>query len=233
MKQIFLALMVIVATVSLATVGIYAGFVDTETSEGNIIQADSIDLFLSNPYGIGEQSGHSVLRTWHFENRYPTPGLLEPGDVLTSQIILKAFGSSTAHHVDIICRNVNLELDWDISSENAREAEILGEPVDPSPNHGIYDKDTVMIITNLTYHIIPIIWGEYNSFNPAYIEDMTGDGRISLDELEAQGLHGLPPVPDDGGQMTFSMTVKFADGTWNEYQGDETQMTLIFALMGQ
>lgn len=239
MKQLLLSLTVIVVVASLAAVGTYARFIDTETSENNIFQADPLDLILENPWGVGEPWGHSVLRTWHYENMYPDPGFMEPGDMLTSQVYLKSFGTSQADHVDIYCVNVNSEPDWDTPAENEAEDTILGYDVPPSPGHGIYDKDAVMIIVNMTYHTIPIIWGEENSYNGAFFTDDNGDGRISLAEFEAQSLHGLPPVPD-GGEMAFCMTVKFATTmlrngleveVGNEYQGDQTMMTLIFILM--
>ncbi|GAH43301.1 unnamed protein product, partial [marine sediment metagenome] len=71
-------------------------------------------------------------------------------------------------------------------------------------------------------------------------DDLDGDGRISLYEFQVKGLHGLTPVPNDEGEITFSMTVEFAlmmkrgDAlvpVGNEYQGDATNTTLIFTLM--
>ena len=88
-----------------------------------------------------------------------------------------------------------------------------------------------MIIISMTYHGTPIISGEYNSYG-GWFTDTSGDGRISLDEFEAQGLHNLTPVPDSGGIVPFSMMIKFADDDpYNEYQGDATNMTLIFMLV--
>ncbi len=233
MRSIVLALITILTVGALAVIGVRAGFVDTESSNDNFVQTDTLDLILENPQSVGQAWGQSVLGTWHWQNM-STPRLMEPGDVLTSQVYLRAFGTTQADHVDINCVNVNFEPDWDTVPENEAEEAILGHPVDPSPNNGIYDKDTAMIIIGMTYHLTPIIWGEYNSYNNVYINDLNGDHRISLDELEAQGLHNLKPVPDSG-IIAFSMTVKFANDStptnYNEYQGDETMMTLIFALV--
>lgn len=233
MRGIILPAMLLVFAVSLATIGTYAGFVDTETSQDNYVQATTTELFLENPAGIGETLGHGVIGTWHW-NTMPTPIYMDPGDVLTSQVYLNSFGSSEGDHVDIDCVNVNWEPDDDWPGENARENELLGYPDPPIPldaNNGIYDKDTVMIITSMTYHTTPIIWGEY-SYNPAYITDTSGDSRISLDEFEAQGLHGLTPVPNAAGIVSFAMTIMFDDDDpYNEYQGDATNMTLIFTLV--
>jgi len=277
-KQVVLALITILAVASLAAVGTYATFIDTETSEGNSLQAGTLDLILKNPTGVGDSLGHSVLRTWHYEN-LPSPELMEPGDVLSSHVKLNAFGSGEGDHVDIRCVNVNIEPASDMDAENIAENEILitygydrdddvdglideddidgidndGDGLideDPNPitgpvpttlNRGVYDKDRVMIITSMMYHTTTIISGTY--INPEFFvlpdDDIDGDGRISLYEFQVKGLYGLTPVPNSEGEITFFMTVEFAEmmkrgGAWvpvgNEYQGDATNMTLIFIL---
>jgi len=277
-KQVFLAIGIIVVVISLATVGTYARFVDTETSEENIWEAGTMELFLENPTEIGETWGHSILRTWHYENLSPAE-LMEPGDVLTSHVKLRAFGTVEGDHINIFCKNENSEPDTDVDIENNAENAILitngggidddwdglidkddidgidndGDglidedpnpatgPVPTTPNRGIYDKDRVMIITSMTYHMTTIISG--GDINPAFFvpaDDIDGDGRISLYEFEAKGIRGLTPVPNSVGEIKFSMTIEFAEmmkrgGEWvevgNEYQGDQTMMSLIFELM--
>lgn len=279
MRQVLLALITIIVVASLAAVGTYAGFIDTETSEGNIWEAGTLDLFLENPTGVGDSLGHGVLRTWHYENLL-SGQLMEPGDVLSSYVKLKAFSTGEGSYVDILCVSVNSEPVSDIDAENIAENEILitygggvdddvdglideddvdgidndGDglidedpdpatgPVPTTPNRGVYDKDRVMIITSMTYHTTTIISGSY--INPVFFvlpdDDLDGDGRISLYEFQVKGLHGLTPVPNDEGEITFFMTIEFAKmmkrgGIWvpvgNEYQGDATNMTLIFTLM--
>jgi hypothetical protein len=204
---------------------------------------------------------------------------MEPGDILTSHVKLKAFGNGEGDHVDILCVNVNSEPVSDIDAENIAENNILitlGSGVDddsdgsideddvdgvdndgdglidedPNPasgpvpstlNRGVYDKDRVMIITSMTYHTTTIIAGGF--INPAFFvpaDDIDNDGRISLYEFQEKGLHGLTPVPNSAGEITFFMTIQFADtmirgGVWvpvgNEYQGDTTKSTFIFILM--
>ena len=276
MRQVLLALIIIIVVASLAAVGTYAGFIDTETSEGNFVEAGTLDLFLENPTGVGASLGHGVLRTWHYENP-PLGELMEPGDVLSSYVKLKAFSTGEGSYVDILCVNVNSEPVSDMDAEELAENEILithgggvdddadglideddvdgidndGDglidedpnpatgPVPTTPNRGVYDKDRVMIITYMSYDTTVIILSEYD-FDPAFFTDTSGDGRISLYEFQEKGLHGLTPVPNSEGEITFSMTVEFAEtmkrgGAWvpvgNEYQGDATNMTLIFALM--
>ena len=241
MKPVLLAIIVIITVASLATVGTYASFSDIETSRDNYFETAELNLWLENPDSTGEQWDESVLRTWHYEEKFPPDsnpdappwyGRMQPGDSINSYIYLEADGTFVGNHIDIHCSNVNEELDLDTDIENQRENELLGNPIPPiprDPNQGIYDKDTVMIITYMKYHTTVIISSEY-VFDPAFFNDTSGDGRISLDEFEKQPLLGLTPVPTDG-TITFTMDVKFADGDWNEYQGDRTNMTLFFALM--
>lgn len=241
-KPVLSAMIVILAVASLAVVGTYASFSDIETSRDNYVETAELNLRLENPGDIGEQWDESVLRTWHYEEKFPPDttnpdgppwyGRMQPGDSINSYVYLEADGTFVGNHIDIYCSNVNEELDLDTEIENERENELLGNPSTPiprDPNQGIYDKDTVMIITYMKYHQTVIISSEYD-FDSAFFEDMNDDGRISLDEFEAQGLQGLTPVPDSG-TITFSMDVKFAEDAGDEYQGDRTNMTLFFALM--
>jgi len=240
MKPVLLAIIVIITVASLATVGTYASFSDIETSRDNYFETAELNLWLENPDSTGEQWDESVLRTWHYENKYPSSaptlapwyGRMQPGDSINSNVNLEADGTFVGNHIDIYCSNVNEELDLDTDIENQRENELLGNPTPPiprDPNQGIYDKDTVMIITYMKYHQTVIISSEY-VFDLVFFIDTSGDGRISLDEFEKQPLLGLTPVPTDG-TITFTMDVKFAEGAGDEYQGDRTNMTLFFALM--
>jgi predicted ribosomally synthesized peptide with SipW-like signal peptide len=277
MKSIVLAVMVIAGVASLAAVGTYAGFVDTETSEGNTFQASTLDLFLENPQGTGEQVGHGVKQTWHWENSV-NHRLMEPGDFVDSSVRIRSFSDAPASYVDIKCVNVNSELSPDVATENAAENTILTGGVgwdddfdglidedavddidndgdglideDPpsgtipvTPNRGVYDKDRVMIITYMKYQTTNIINLGINYINPAFFtpaDDLNGDGRISLYEFSVKGLHNLTPVPlTVPGGIEFNMNIWFATDTMrhgsrvavgDEYQGDQTDMTVIFTL---
>jgi len=234
-----LAVVVILSVASLATVGTYAAFSDIETSQDNYFGTGELNLWLENMEGKGEQWEDSVLRTWHYEYKFPPSdptdppwyGRMEPGDFVTSSVLLQAEGSQAGNHIDIYCSNVNTEPTWDEDIENQRESGLLGYPVPPEPNNGIYDKDTVMIITEMSYNGMPIIF--MGAPLPGYFDgadNNPSDGHISLDEFEAHPLLGLTPTPN-AGIVVFTMTVWFADYAGDEYQGDQTNMTLMFALM--
>ena len=238
MKPILSAMIVILTVASLAAVGTYASFSDIETSRDNYLETAELNLRLKNPDSIGEQWDESVLRTWHYEKKFPPApnpgappwyGRMQPGDSINSYVYLEADGTFVGNHIDIYCSNVNEELDPDTDIENLAEDTILGWDVPVDPENGIYDKDTKMIITYMKYHTTVIITSEYD-FDPAFFTDTSGDDRISLDEFEKQPLLDLTPVPTDGTIM-FTMDVKFAEDAGDEYQGDRTNMTLMFALI--
>jgi predicted ribosomally synthesized peptide with SipW-like signal peptide len=277
MKSILLALIIIIVVASLAAAGTYASFVDTEVSEGNYVQATTLDLYLTNPTGVGEQEGQGVKQTWYWELS-STGQRMEPGDSITSWVNLHSFGTGEADYVNIECVNVNTEPSPDMmNTENPAENAILTAGIgwdddfdseidedaiddidndgdglideDPpsgtipsTANRGVYDKDRVMIITFMTYHTKTIIGGEYDWLDYGYFtaaDDKNGDGRISLYEFSLKGLHGLTPVPNTAGPIMFYMSVSFATDTIrhgsqvpvsDEYQGDQTDMTVIFTL---
>jgi hypothetical protein len=101
------------------------------------------------------------------------------------------------------------------------------------PGYGIFDKHRVMIVNYIKYQnasTIDIVWDDGHNWNSNYMEDMDGDGVITLDDFMKHSILGLPPPVS--GLSNFSMKVTFGDETWdlNEYQGDRTQMTILFAL---
>ena len=200
-----------------------------------------MNLILNNPTGIGEQLGESVIRIWHYDYKFPPDpdpnlppwyGRMEPGDEISSYIILEGEGDTPPDaYVNIYCSVVNEELDDDEDIENIRQDLLTREDIPHDKGWGIYDKSSVMIITYMRYHMTEIISNETTYI---HFTDTTGDGLISLDEFCEQPLEGLTPAPNS--MIMFDMTVKFADGTaengfWNEYQGDRTNMTLMFSLV--
>ena len=202
MKQILSSVIVILAVASLATVGTLAHFSDTETSAGNVIETANVDLTLADPdEDFGQEPlGESVEATWMLPNA-------SPGDKVTSYVTVKSTEGANGSYVDISCYNQNIDAEG-----------------------GTSDKDKEMIITQMIYGCESIIWGEENSFDEYWIRDIDGDGQISLDELEAQGILGLPPPAAAG--TPFIMTIKLDDDAGNEYEGDKTLMCLTFNLRG-
>jgi predicted ribosomally synthesized peptide with SipW-like signal peptide len=201
MKQILASIIVILAVASLAAVGTLASFSDIETSVGNYFATASLNLTLADPdEDFGQDPlGESVQATWILPNALPK-------DMVTAYVTLKMIDGANGHHVDITCHNQNIDA-----------------------HGGTSEKDKEMIITQMIYGGDSIIWGEVDSFDDNWIDDMDGDGQISLDELEAQGIEGLSPPAVAG--TPFTMTIKFDDDAGSEHVGDKTIMTLNFALL--
>ena len=226
MKRVLLALITILSVASLATVGVLAHFSDTEESRDNYLETGSLDLQLGDDApvvmrwnsttpeypggtaeGFGEDPlGDSVTETWLL------PGA-DVGDTVDSCIYVRNVGSLSGDHLDIYCTIENIDL-YD----------------------GISNKDEMMVINSLVYcnsSRIPIVWtiGDSQHFDPTYIDDEDGDSRITLNDLELHGIPGLP-VPDSTfTRLEMRVTFDVAPGVDpNQYQGDETRMTLIFNL---
>ena len=224
MKRVFLALTVIVVVVSLATAGTFAHFSDTEESQDNYLETGSLDLQLGDDApevirgngtveypdaeaeAYGEDPlGDSVTETWLLPNA-------EVDDTVTSCVHLRNVGDLSGDDLYVDCRIRNIDFQG-----------------------GTSDKDEMLVINSLVYRdssSISIVWTNVTGqhYNPAFIDDDDGDGRITLNDLE---LHGLVlPVPNTGfTRLCMRVTLDVPlDIDPNQYQGDETQMTLIFTL---
>jgi spore coat-associated protein N len=217
MKHVALSMIILVAVASLGLLGAYAGFVDTEVSSDNTIEAGTLDLVLSDGQPSG--FGHGVQQTW---NIY----LAFPHDSVSRSVQLMNFGT-VGDYVDVESISTN---DWAVS---------------PPPPRPLRPKDTVLIITEMTYaggtaHEDTIVWvddvtwpvgGAYH-FDAGRITDYDGDGLISLDDLEKQTVE-FSPAPNSG-SLSFRMSVQFEPQFGphpdNEYQDIETNTTVIFTL---
>jgi len=213
MKNILLALTVIVVVGSLGIAGVYASFVDTDTNEGTAFQAGSLDLQLGDylpspaafpPYSVEDEDygedplGDSVTMTWDRAAGYPAG--MEPGDTLASRVKIQNWGTIEATSLDIICVNDNT-----------------------APPGGPFDKDTKMIIIDLMYH---------NTTTVDLLDRLKtelGKDTITLDDWELNPITGLTPPPL-GLQAVVDMAVLFDPATTDDYQGTMTMMTLIFVL---
>jgi predicted ribosomally synthesized peptide with SipW-like signal peptide len=226
MKQILLALVVIVVVAALAGVGTYASFSDIETSTGNYLETGSLDLQLGDDApivirkdngieyppaiaeGFGDEPlGDSVTETWLL------PGA-DVGDTVDSCVYVRNVGSlSGGDHLDIYCVTENIDF-----------------------YGGISNKDEMLVINNLIYRNgpgIPLVWTTTagQQYNYPYISDSDTDGRITLHDLVLYGIRGLPVPSSDFTRLEMSITLDVPPGVEpDQYQGDETRMTLIFNL---
>jgi predicted ribosomally synthesized peptide with SipW-like signal peptide len=222
MKQLFLPIIIIIAATSLAVVATYADFSDVEVSQGNYVGTGSLDLQLGDtlPYPGGssiyqpdedygaDPLGDSVEGTWDRYLGYPDG--MEPGDYITSMVKIRNVGDDDdtcgASGLDIICHNENT-----------------------APPGGPLDKDTKMIISVIAYHNTFSLNLLTDGNDDWRIQDIDGDGMITLDDWEHDPIIGLPPPPP-GSQAFLEMTVIFDDNVGDKYKGCATMMTLNFAL---
>lgn len=225
MKKVIIALVTIVSVASLATVGTFAHFSDTEESKDNYLETGSLDLQLGDDApivmrsdgntehpsaiaeGFGEDPlGDSVTETWLL------PGA-DVGDTVDSCVYVRNLGSLAGDHLDIHCTIENIDL-YD----------------------GISNKDEMMVINNLIYRNgpgIPLVWTNTSGqqYNNLYVSDNDTDGRITLHDLALHGIRGLPVPSSDFTRLEMSVTLDVPLGVDpDQYQGDETRMTLIFNL---
>jgi len=225
MRQVLLTIFGIGVVLVLAGAGTYAFFCDIETSAGNYFETgewnDCPDLKLGDrDEGFGDHPlGDSVEATWVLSDAMP-------GGKVTETLSLKNFGDP-AYGLEMNCTNENFEPTDDNDPENEAEDNLLGYDVPADAGHGIYDIDSEMIITYMTYDGILIIWEEESSFDSGYVNDIDGDDQISLDDLEHQTI-SLPPP--NGGIWALTMTIEFDEDAGNEYQDDEVKTTFIFVL---
>ncbi|MFC1864810.1 SipW-dependent-type signal peptide-containing protein [Chloroflexota bacterium] len=236
MRQVLLAFTTIVAVAALGAVGTYASFVDSEVSEGNTVQAGSLELQLGDthtfpgvynwPYESDEEFsedplGDSIEATWNYLDGYP--GGMQPGDTLESRAYLRNWGTVEATYLGIDCVSVNYDQ--------------FGNPVDDVP------KDAVMVIEFLKYYnssLVEIVKtdGGIQYFDSAYIDDDDGDGRITLRDWQLHGISNLEPPKLTENGSSLDMKVVFdppANPAHQYYRLDEyasykTNMTLIFNL---
>jgi len=229
MKQIIIALVTIVSVASLATVGVVAHFSDTEESRDNYLETGSIDLQLGdeapvvkrssgaieNPSAIAEGFGEdplgdSVTESWLL----PTADV---GDTVSSRVWVRNVGSLSGDHLDIYCTINNIDPEGDT----------------------IIPKDEMLVINYLTYYdkfksfSIPIVYTIDNvqTCTAPYMANMDSDTRITLHDLELHGIPGLPVPNGDSIQLEMSVTFDVPlNVDPDQYQGDETIMTLIFHL---
>lgn len=227
MKEIVSALIVILAVASLATVGTLAHFSDTELIPDNYLETGSLDLQLGDETpevmrsdgtteyplddgaeGHGEDPlGDSVTETWLLPNA-------DVGDSVNSCVYVRNVGSLSGDNLSIYCSIENIDL-----------------------YGGTSNKDEMLVINTLIYYntaSISIVWtdGGGQHCNPSYMANMDSDPRITLHDLKLHGIPGLPVPNSTFTRLEMSITFDVPDGIdLDQYQGDETRMTLTFNLV--
>ena len=199
-KKILIRWLMISLVVGMTSVGTFAFFSDAERSTGTFT-AGTLDL------KIKDQDEHfygdGVTATWTLSN-------MKPGDSVSGWVRLRNDGSIEPHHLDIDVSNT--VIDPPGPESDAKE--------------GTDDLDKHVFITHLNYtYYTGTVKADLND-----LSDIDGDGNISLDEFESQGLHNLPAPPDKNKFYTLYMTLQFDPSAGNDYQGDMLNVTMTFTL---
>ena len=180
----------------------YAHFSDTEVSTGNTFASGTLDLKIKDQDENNYKDG--VSETWTMSD-------MKPGDSVSGWVRLRNDGCMEADHLEINVTNTMID------------------PYGPESDseEGTTDMDVEMIITemNYTYHT-----GTVRANCLELMDDTDEDGKISLDELEAQGIDDLPAPPDKDKFYTLYMTIMFDPDADNDYQGDMLVSTFNFTL---
>ncbi|OLZ41838.1 hypothetical protein A6E15_12970 [Natrinema saccharevitans] len=193
--------------------GTWAYFSDTEESTGNTIEAGTLDLKVSDD---GDGFGDGVSGSWTISNA-------KPGDSVMTNVSLQNAGSLEADHVEIGFSVDETESD---GSTGTNAADTM-----PSSADGMTEQFKVTVFT-------------YNGTN--VLEDLldaNGNGLVDVDDLVTGNdapLDDLNPPPSaNGGTETMTMQFRWAhddefdnsvSGTNNDYQGDEFDLTVTYAL---
>ena len=145
--------------------------------------------------------GDSVAETWLLPQA-------DVGDTVTSYVGMRSVCGLPGERMDVLCDVENIDF-----------------------YGGASDKDVWLVINSLVYRndLNLTIVGPGGA-NAAHFDDADGDGRLTIHDLALYGISNLP-VPN-GDYTTLDMTVTFSPPPEiaNDYQGDMTNMTLIFNL---
>ena len=226
MKEIVSALIVILAVASLATVGTLAHFSDTELITDNYLETGSLDLQLGDEApevirydgtaeypsataeGHGEDPlGDSVTETWLLPSA-------DVGDSVNSCVYVRNVGSLSGDNISVYCTIENIDF-----------------------YGGTSNKDEMLVINTLIYYntaSISIVWtdGAGQHCQVPYMANMDSDPRITLHDLKLHGIPGLPVPNSTFTRLEMSVTFDVPAGIDpDQYQGDETRMTLTFNLV--
>ena len=220
MRKILTAIFVAGLVATMAGVGIYAYFSDTETTNEIILTAGTLDLKLSHSSSGPWTDG--VTGTWSLSNMMPG------NETPTASVFFKNFGSVASSTMEITCS-------YTVTEETPQTE------ADTDPNTDMHPDEMAkyMITTMMRYRNdqvdIDCLTGHDTYSGQTKddwkINDANGDGKISLYELKLDPLVNLPS-PDTQPNKTsqIDMRIKFDENAGNDFQGDTFNLTMIFTL---
>jgi len=219
MRKILTAIFVAGLVATMAGVGIYAYFSDTETTNEIILTAGTLDLKLSHSSSGPWTDG--VTGTWSLSNMMPG------NETPTASVFFKNFGSVASSTMEITCS-------YTVTEETPR----TGSDTDPHTDEHPDEMAKYMVITYIHYrndHLdIDCLTGSDRGgpVNEEWkISNRDSDGRITLYDLKQDPLVNLPsPDTQPHGITQLDIRIKFDENAGNDFQGDTFDLTMIFTL---
>ncbi len=224
MKRILLGSMMIGLVAALISGGVFASFIDTETSTGNTFAAGTMDLQIKDN---GESWGDGISETWILDCIVPGANTNNV-DMVTSNLYLRRLGCVTPDHVEVTASASLDETYHDVES-------------DTDGATTVNQMAARLEVTHLQYDSLFLVGGTQPNNQSQWLLDADTDGKITLNDMmypaEQNGLDDLPipPTPDDW--ENFHMTVRWIEGdsafwvtTDNDFQGDRLSVDFIFTL---
>ena len=218
-REILTAVFVVGLVATIAGAGLYAYFVDVETSTGNTFTAGTLDLKVSHSSNGPWSDG--VTATWTLSD-------MKPGDETPlASVFFKNFGSIASSTMEITC-------DYSVDEE----ANPVESDTDPYTNEHPDEMAKYMVITYMYYRNdeinINCLTGEDDAYPPNEywrVSDTDLDGRITLYDLKMDPLVNLPSPDTQPMEYTqLDMRIKFDESAGNDFQGDIFDLTMIFTL---
>jgi len=222
-RKILTVAFVVGLVATIAGAGLYAYFVDVETSTGNTFTVGTLDLKIRD-FADGEDWGDGVTATWTMSDMIP--GISS----VYGQIELRNDGTIPADHLEITCSytvtdtpDVESDTDWSTDPDDfARYMEI----VEMKYTDDLWYFDC-LTGKEYTRAAVNDPWVEVAEDEDWKVSDIDGVNGVSLYDLKQDPLDNLTP-PD--GDTQFDLKLKFSEHAGNDLQGDTLTVTMIFTL---
>lgn len=185
-----------------AGAGTMAYFSDSEASSGNVINAGTLELEVSDG---DEWFGDGVSGTWTLDDA-------KPGDEVQADATLANAGTLSADHVE-----------FDFSYEEKDGDGPGGDDMDAWPNSADGMAKQIEVV-EFSYDGSIVSLNDGNENGRVDLDDLANHNDDVLDSLS-------PPPEAKGGTKSLAMRLKFAnDPLNNRYQGDSVEFTVTMSL---
>ncbi len=213
MRSVAAAILTVSFVLLLAGAGTLAYFSDEEVSAGNFFRAGTFDDL---KVADDDEAGDGVTETWVMSN-------MKPGDEIYGFIDFDVVIG------DVHASNLKIECDYTINDTKGPESDV-------QENTDADSMAKYILITYARYQDatvdIDLLTGCNEPDNICTddwkINDVDGDGKITLYDLKNDPVTNLPPPDSD--QYTLKMRVKFDENAGNEFQGDVLTATFYFTI---